>query len=151
MNCQVGLPWWLGWYRISLQCERLPAGSNPGSGRSPGEGNGNPLKYSHHGNPMDRGAWQATVHGAAKSQTWPSNQSSQIEADGQGKGGSTDPYLWHCWRWTQIHCLKKNNTEQRISIQYRKMSSLPLPWLLCVISMGLNKAVSPTWMQSLQL
>ena len=43
------------------------AGSIPGSGRSPGEGNGNPLPYSCLENPMDRGAWQATVHGVAKS------------------------------------------------------------------------------------
>ena len=35
----------------------------PGSGRSPGEGNGNPLQYSCLENPMDRGAWRATVHG----------------------------------------------------------------------------------------
>ena len=40
-------------------------GSILGSGRSPGEGNGNPLQYSCLENPMDRGAWQATVHGAA--------------------------------------------------------------------------------------
>ena len=40
-----------------------------GLGRSPGEGNGNPLQYSCLGNPRDRGAWQATVHGVAKSQT----------------------------------------------------------------------------------
>ena len=44
-------------------------GSIPGSGRSPGEGNGNPLQYSCLENPMDRGAWWATVHGVAKS--WP--------------------------------------------------------------------------------
>ena len=37
-----------------------------GSGRSPGEGSGNPLQYSCLGNPMDKGAWQATVHGSAK-------------------------------------------------------------------------------------
>ena len=41
----------------------------PGSGRAPGGGNGNPLQYSCLGNPMDRGAWQATVHGIAKSRT----------------------------------------------------------------------------------
>ena len=41
----------------------------PGSGRSPREGNGNLLQYSCLGNPMDRGAWGATVHGLAKSQT----------------------------------------------------------------------------------
>ena len=38
----------------------------PGSGRSPGEENGNPLQYSCLGNPMDRGAWWAIVHGIAK-------------------------------------------------------------------------------------
>ena len=42
----------------------------PELGRSPGEGNGNPVQYSCLKNPMDRGAWWATVHGVAKSQTW---------------------------------------------------------------------------------
>ena len=41
----------------------------PGSGRFPGEGNGNPLQYSSLGNPIDRGAWWFTVHRVAKSQT----------------------------------------------------------------------------------
>ena len=45
------------------------AGSIPGSGRSPGGGHGNPPQYSCLENPMDRGAWRATVHGMAKSQT----------------------------------------------------------------------------------
>ena len=45
-------------------------GSIPGSGKSPGEGNGNLLQYSCLENPMDRGAWQATIHGVAKSWTW---------------------------------------------------------------------------------
>ena len=44
--------------------------SIPESQRSPGEGNGYPLQYSCLGNPMDRGAWRATVHGVAKSWTW---------------------------------------------------------------------------------
>ena len=44
-------------------------GSVLGLGRSPGEGNGNPLQYSCLGNPMDRGAWWATVHGVTKSWT----------------------------------------------------------------------------------
>ena len=43
----------------------------PGSGRSTGEGNGSPFQYSYVGNPMDRGAWPATVHGVTKSQTQP--------------------------------------------------------------------------------
>ena len=61
---------------VSLVAEtvkNLPAnvvdpGSIPGSGGSPGEGNGYPLQYSCLENSMDRGTWQATVHGATKSQ-----------------------------------------------------------------------------------
>ena len=41
----------------------------PGLGRSPGEGNGNPLQYSCLENPMERGAWRATVHGGTESDT----------------------------------------------------------------------------------
>ena len=50
-----GLPWWLRWLSVCLQCRR--PGSNPWSGRFPGEENGNPLQYSCLENPMDRGAW----------------------------------------------------------------------------------------------
>ena len=50
-------------------CNAGDLGSIPGSGRSPGEGNGNPLQYSCLENPMDGGAWWATVHGVAKSRT----------------------------------------------------------------------------------
>ena len=50
-------------------CNAGDPGSIPGLGRSSGEGNGNPLQYFCLENPMDRGAWQATVHGVAKSQT----------------------------------------------------------------------------------
>ena len=44
-------------------CNAGDIGSIPGSGRSPGAGRGNPLQYSCLGNPMDRGAWWATIHG----------------------------------------------------------------------------------------
>ena len=47
-------------------CNAGDPGSIPGSGRSPGEENGNPLQYSCLGNPMERGPWQATVHRIAK-------------------------------------------------------------------------------------
>ena len=47
-------------------CNAGDPGSVPGLGRSPGEGNGNPLQYSSLENPMERGAWQATVHGIAR-------------------------------------------------------------------------------------
>ena len=49
-------------------CHAGDLGLISGSGRSPGEGNGYPLQYSCLENPMDRGAWWATVHGVAKSQ-----------------------------------------------------------------------------------
>ena len=51
-------------------CNAGDLGSIPGLGRSPGEGNGNPLQYSCLENPMDGGAWWATVHEVTKSQTW---------------------------------------------------------------------------------
>ena len=59
------LPWWLK----NLPSVQEDIGSVPGWGRSPGEGNGNPLQYSCLEKSMDREAWQATVHGIAKTQT----------------------------------------------------------------------------------
>ena len=50
-------------------CDAGDPGSIPGSGRSPGEANGNPLQYSCLEDSMDRGAWRATVHGVTKSWT----------------------------------------------------------------------------------
>ena len=50
-------------------CDAGDLGLIPGSGISPGEGNGNPLQYSCLENPMDGGAWWATVHGVTKTQT----------------------------------------------------------------------------------
>ena len=50
-------------------CNAVDPGSIPGSGRSPGDGNGNPLQYSYLKIFRDRGAWQATVHGVTKSWT----------------------------------------------------------------------------------
>ena len=47
-------------------CDAGDLDSSPGSGRPSGEGNGNPLQYSNLENPMERGAWQATVHGVAR-------------------------------------------------------------------------------------
>ena len=66
---------------MALVVENMPAkaedardaGSFPGRERFPGEGHGNPFQYSRLENSMDRGAWTATVHGVAKSQTGLSN------------------------------------------------------------------------------
>ena len=54
-------------------CNAGDSGLIPGSEKSPGEGNGNPLQFPCLENPMDRGAWQAPVHGVPKSQTQLSN------------------------------------------------------------------------------
>ena len=62
-----GLPWW-----ISSKESTCNAGDViliPGSGKSPGEVNGNPLQYSCLGNSMERGVWWAIVHGVAKEST----------------------------------------------------------------------------------
>ena len=56
-----------GWVVKNLPANAGDAGSILGLGRSPGEGSGNPLQYSCLENPMDRGAWWATVHGVAMS------------------------------------------------------------------------------------
>ena len=50
-------------------CNAGDLGSIPGSGRSPGEGNGYPLQYSCQENSIDKGVWQAVVHGVTKSRT----------------------------------------------------------------------------------
>ena len=74
--------------------KNLPANAGdvgliPGLGRSPVKGNGKLLQYSCLGNPMDRGAWQATVHGVTKNQTWISNW-------------TTTNYLGHCKvKWSE--------------------------------------------------
>ena len=60
-------------------CNAGDLGSIPGSGRSPGEGNGNPLQYSCLENSMDGGAWWTTVHGVAKSRTRLSNFTSTVD------------------------------------------------------------------------
>ena len=67
----------VGAFQMALVAKNLPASAGdlrdtrsiPESGRSPREGNGNPLQYTCLGNCMGRGAWQATVHGVANSQT----------------------------------------------------------------------------------
>jgi len=60
----LGLPWWLSGKNPPASSGDM--GSIPGSGRSPGEGNGNLLQCSCLGNLMHRGAWWATVHGVTR-------------------------------------------------------------------------------------
>ena len=80
LRLYINLPSFLG-FPSGLVVKNLPVNSGaagdlssiPGLGRSPGKGNGNPLQCSCLENPMDRGAWRATVYGVAKSRTRLSN------------------------------------------------------------------------------
>ena len=70
----TGYPFQFTWASLAAQMVKKPPalcdmGSIPQLGRPPGEGNGYPLQYSYLENSMDRGAWQATVHGVTKSLT----------------------------------------------------------------------------------
>ena len=67
MNSYMCSPWWLSGKELTCQSRR--PGFNPWLGKSPGEGNGNPLVYSCLENPTDRDAEWATVHGVAESWT----------------------------------------------------------------------------------
>ena len=73
-------------------CNAGDPSSIPGSGISPGEGNGNPLQYPCLENPMDSGAWWATVHAVAKSQTRLSDFTS-VGPD------ALIAYIWNLERW----------------------------------------------------
>ena len=69
--CFSGFPSGASGKELTCRCRRhRRRGSIPGFGRYPGGGHGNPLQYSCMENPIDRGAWQATVQGVAKSQKW---------------------------------------------------------------------------------
>ena len=65
----IGLPQWLSDKESTCNAGDVDEGLIPGSGRSPGGGHGNPIQYSCLENPVDRGAWPATVHRVTKSWT----------------------------------------------------------------------------------
>ena len=77
-SATVWLPKWLSGKASPANTQNT--GWIPGLGRPPGEGNGNPPHYSCLGNPMDGGAWWATIHRVAKSQTELNNQTTTTMA-----------------------------------------------------------------------
>ena len=80
-------------------------GSIPASGRSPGEGNGNPFEYSCLENSMDRGAWRATVHGVTKSRTQLNDYYSHFHETDKGSISKMHK------QFTQLNSLKKKQTK----------------------------------------
>ena len=75
-------------------CNAGDLGSIPGLGRSPGGGHGNPLQYSCLENPMNRGAWWATVYGVTKSQIWLSDSAQHSIGETTYKHINTYIYVW---------------------------------------------------------
>ena len=130
--------------RICLWCR--DTGSIPGSGTSPGEGHGNPLQYSYLENPVDRGARWATVHRAAKSQTWLKQLSTHTHAgqrqrgDGEQEGrlrGKASQAIhgslgrpWFTMAWSLLSVLQEMGIHQiflsslvmNLDFKFRKMN-----------------------------
>ena len=94
---QKALPWWLSGKESA--CNAGAVGSIPGSGRSSGEGNGNPLQCSCLGNSADRGAWRATVHGVPWKKVrhdLATKQQQMNQNDNIGSYLYLSSYLWWC-------------------------------------------------------
>ena len=108
----------------NLRASAGDAGLILGSERSPGGGNGNPLKYSCLGNYMDRGAWWVMVHGVAKSRIWLSTHVSFRKVKGLAQGhkflgreqGCKPRTLWVLCLWgpTWLMLARVVNAEQRV-------------------------------------
>ena len=92
-----GLPWWLSGLESACSAgDSGDTGSVPGLGRSPVGGNGNPLQHFCLENPMNRGAWWATVHRVAKSQTQLKRLSTHQQPFIWGFSGGSDSKVSAC-------------------------------------------------------
>ena len=122
-------------------CSSGDLGSIPELGRSPGEGNGNPLQYSGLKNPMGREAWQATVHGVEKSQTWLSHFTLYLVRNSLEKGrfdiwrelGILVTKCADCWVGQKVHSIRGYRKTQMNSLAnpifLLEMPSLIFLWL----------------------
>ena len=125
-----------------------------GSGRSPWEGNGNPLHYSHLGNPMDRGAWWASVHWAAKSRTQdmteqPSSNSIYITSNRHGHPFNTMPSRpWYITACELSHTPLELVTSYLTGVFSLPLESTPLGQGLCLFLPPLSWAVPTAGTQS---
>ena len=115
------------------------SGSIPGSGRSPGGGHDNPLQFSCLENPMDRGAWWATVHGVTKSPTWLKRLSTARSSNCSAKrpwvsscdSERTGPQLW---RWQGQQGSPRALTTRTLGSYWRLFKELD--FLSSISSMG---------------
>ena len=104
-------------------------GSIPGLGRYPRGRNGNPLQYSCPENPMDRGAWRATVHGVAKSQTRLKRLNMHKCMDCSLPGSSVHGILWaRILEW--------------VAIPFSRESSLSSPYTYTIFSLSSSNWIS---------
>ena len=148
-----GLPRWLS--RKESTCQAGDTRLTPGLGRSPGEENGNPLQYSCLGNPMDRGAWQATVHGWGHMEldmTERLNHNKYIPCNMPATGAVTG---WDSSQSdTEDRQRKPNLTEQcaqgQDGVCRRRLTSEPASWALDLVSdTGPHTQKGLTWSNSL--
>ena len=99
-------------YASGSEVKNLPANvaadsGDDGWGRSPGERNGNPLQYSYLGNPLDRGAWGATVHGVTKESvvTERLNKNKHVKMNVKREHGLLYIYIHHIYKQLYIHII----------------------------------------------
>ena len=96
----------------------------PGSGRSPGGGHGNPLQYSCLENPIDRGAWQATIHGAMKSWTRLTTNSFSFAASLVAQLVKNPPAMQE----TQVKSLGQEDLLEKEMATHSSILAWRIPW-----------------------
>ena len=148
-SSHFGLPWRLRWERICLQCRKL--GLTPRWWRSPREGNGHPLQYSYWDNPMERDAWQTSVHVVTVGHGWVTEHISLYIHF----VGYIPLYLYfvetfffnHKWMWNFVKSFFSESFENIISFLFFSL----LMWYVTVIDVQLLNhscipGISPTWL-----
>ena len=119
-------------------CSVGDPGSIPGSGRSPGDGNGNPLQYPCLENSMDGGAWQAIVRGVTKSQTWLSNFTLQAHLEMYVPPKETNWRMKYSMKWSVT------KPDHRSQMKWLRLSPMSPKQDLISLS-SLPNGISPKW------
>ena len=131
--------------------------SNPGSRRSWGGGNGNPLQYSHLRNSVDRGAWWAIVHGVTRNQTWLSNWVRAHTHTHQKhlKKWPTGHQMWSVWvvkTWAhKLTSLGLSFPSWKLGAMSQQFGGLLLSEVLCLYECSQNLIHHLVWIPILHL